>query len=489
MAWGFYGRQSEATDLVSLLAAKRWFFTKVTGRRRIGKTTLIQEALKTSGRSEVFYVQTPDSAAAGVLSAVADALDTFGLTPDSTPRPRSLREVALLVGTLARRGFIVAIDEFQYFHRKVLSEFCSHLQAEVDRLVAPGQTVRGGLIVLGSIHTEVTSLLEDRDAPLYNRATNAMHLSHLDIESLHEMLAAHDAFDPSRLLFLWNLFEGVPKFYRDCFEERVLSAGRREVLDRILFTSSAPLRTEAENWFLRELRGRYDIVLKFMARHPGCSHADIQSHTDTISPEAKEHVATYLKILEARYAMIERLPPVFAEKKERRNRYYIADNFLRAWLAALAQPISALSFRPKDELIAEADQRLEVTEGHALERLVGQLYEERSRKALPGFALTQRIRGYWDRRDTELDMVAVDETRRIVRLANIKRSPDKLLASEKAFLGHAERFLDAFPQLREWKVERAMITTVLTTTERKEFGRRGFHAEDLGDLIPPIRRR
>lgn len=489
MSWGFYGRQPEAADLVSLLAARRWFFTKVTGRRRIGKTTLIQEALKASGRREVFYVQTPDSAAAGVLSAVADALDTFGLPASSTPRPRSLREVALLVGDLARRGFIVALDEFQYFHRKVLAEFCSHLQAEIDRLVAPGETVSGGLIVLGSIHTEVTSLLEDRDAPLYNRATNAMHLSHLDIESLHELLAAHDAFEPRRLLFLWNLFEGVPKFYRDCFEEGVLAAGRSEVLDRILFTSSAPLRTEAENWFLRELRGRYDIVLKLIARHPGCSHADIQAHVDSISPEATEHVASYLKILEERYAMIERLPPVFAEKRQRRNRYYIADNFLRTWLAALAQPISALSFRPKGELIAEADQRLQVAEGHALERLVGQLYEERSRKALPGFSLTQRIRGYWDRRDTELDMVAIDETNRIVRLANIKRSPDKLLASEAAFVGHVERFLAAFPQLRAWTVERAMITTVLSATERREFVRRGFHAEDLLDLVPTVRRR
>ena len=86
-------------------------------------------------------------------------------------------------------------------------------------------------------------------------------------------------------------------------------------------------------------------------------------------------------------------------------------------------------------------------------------------------------------------MVAIDETHRIVRLANIKRSPDNLLASEQAFVGHVERFLEAFPHLREWKVERAMITTVLTRAERKEFVRRGFHAEDLGDLVPPVRRR
>jgi uncharacterized protein len=486
MAWGFYGRRTEADDLTGILAGNRWFFVKVTGRRRIGKTTLIQQALQASERRRFFYFQTPDSAAAGVLSAVHDALDTFGIDAGVAPRPHSLRELAATVGTLVRAGFAVAIDEFQYFHRKVLAEFCSHLQAEVDRLVAPGTRVQGGLIVLGSIHTEVTSLLEDRDAPLYNRATNSLHLSHLDAQSIHELLTAHEAMDPRRLLFLWNLFEGVPKFYRDCFEEGVLAGARRELLDRVFFASSAPLRSEAENWFLRELRGRYDVALKFLARRPGSNHADILEHVKNTSTETKEQVGGYLKILEERYGMVERLQPIFATRKERRGRYYIADNFLRSWLAALASPISALSFRPKDELIADADQRLETAEGHGLERLVASLYEERSRKRLPGFALTERVRGYWDRRATEIDFVALDEQHRIVRLCNVKRSADKLLASERVFLTNVDRFLDAFPHLREWRVERAMVTTVLETPQREELVRRGYHAEDLMDLLPPL---
>jgi uncharacterized protein len=486
MNWGFYGRQTEADDLTGILASNRWFFIKVTGRRRIGKTTLIRHALQASNREKSFYFQTPDSAAAGVLSAVHDALDTFGIDATFAPRPHTLRELAVTIGSLVRAGFVVAVDEFQYFHRKVLAEFCSHLQAEVDRLVAPDSRVHGGLIVLGSIHTEVTSLLEDRDAPLYNRATNALHLSHLDAQSLHELLTAHDAMDTRRLLFLWNLFEGVPKFYRDCFEQGVLGASRRELLDRVFFASSAPLRSEAENWFLRELRGRYDVVLKFLARRPGSSHADILEHVKNTSTETKEQVGGYLKILEERYGMVERLQPIFAKRKQRQGRYHIADNFLRSWLAALASPISAVSFRPKDDLIADADHRLETAEGHGLERLVASLYEERSRKGLPGFSLTERLRGYWDRRDTEIDFVAFDENRRIVRLCSVKRSADKLLAGERAFLANVERFLEAFQALRDYRVERAMITATLSAPERAELTRRGYHAEDLADLMPPL---
>ena len=56
--------------------------------------------------------------------------------------------------------------------------------------------------------------------------------------------------------------------------------------------------------------------------------------------------------------------------KARRARYYLTDNFLRAWLAALAGPVAALNFRPLEQLVADADQRLCDVEGKAFEKLV-----------------------------------------------------------------------------------------------------------------------
>jgi len=40
--WKFYGRREQLADLERMLDRKRWFFANVTGRRRIGKTTLNQ---------------------------------------------------------------------------------------------------------------------------------------------------------------------------------------------------------------------------------------------------------------------------------------------------------------------------------------------------------------------------------------------------------------------------------------------------------------
>lgn len=481
-AWGFYGRQGELGALRSVFDRRRWFFVRITGRRRIGKTTLIQRAL--GERSDVFYVQVPDSQHAGVLSAVHDAMETFRVPDAAYPRPRRLPELAQLVGKMAADGRVVVLDEFQYFNRQHLAEFASALQGEADALSARATSVPGGLIVLGSLHTEIAALLEDRQAPLYNRTTDEISLGHLDVAAIVEIIRAHADYSPQRLLLLWNLFEGVPKFYRDCYEQNVLGAPRRTLLRRIFFEGSSPLRYEAENWFLKELRGRYDVVLKYLARHPGADHASIKANAAGV--ETSDQVAGYIKVLSEKYRMIERRLPVFAKPSARKGRYYIVDNFLRAWLAALANPIAAMSFRPLDQLVEDADQRLEVAEGYGLERLVGQLYEERSRKRVGSFGLSHRIQGYWNASDTEIDLVALSEDERRVRFVCCKRDARELPAGLTALEGHVQRFLRTFPRYADWRHETVGVAPSIATDLRRALAARGHLAQDLDDLLQGI---
>lgn len=479
--WGFYGRQNELQTLEAILNRHRWFFVRLSGRRRIGKTTLIQRAMQArDGR--VFYVQIPDSGPAGALSAVQDAYEIFSIDRNRFPGPTTLVQFANTVGALARDGYVIALDEFQYFHRKHLHEFTSHLQAVVDDLSRDAAQIRGGLFVLGSVQTEMDALLENRAAPLYNRTTDSIEVDHLDIASVLEILRVHADPSPERLLLLWNLFEGVPKFYRDCFEQGALGLGRADVLRRMFFQSSAPLRTEADNWFLHELRGRYDVVLKFVARNPGCSHGEIEEHVRQVSPETIEQVGGYLQGLTEKFKMIERRLPIFAKKKERKGRYYIRDNFLRCWLGALASAVAAINFRPIDDLVRQADQRLQEAEGHGLERLVAEIYEERSRKRLPGFELTHRVEGYWDSKDTEIDLVVVNDDRALIRFASCKRNSSKILGDLLAFEGHIQRFMDHHQEYAKYTVEKAAIAPDIAPELAAQIDGRGWIAQDLRAL-------
>src|SRR5690348_10030889 len=111
MDWGFYGRAEELRAVAQILGRGRWHFAKMTGRRRSGKTTLIQRAIAAAGERPVFYVQIPDSGPAGVLSAVDDAMGTFGVPRETFPRPHDFGELARLVGSLAQAGYTVVLDE------------------------------------------------------------------------------------------------------------------------------------------------------------------------------------------------------------------------------------------------------------------------------------------------------------------------------------------------------------------------------------------
>lgn len=254
------------------------------------------------------------------------------------------------------------------------------------------------------------------------------------------------------------------------------------MLRRIFFESSSPLRAEAENWFLRELRGRYDVVLKFVARNPGRKHKELVHAIGETSGSPDTQIGGYLKVLIERFELIERKLPVFAKPDAKGGRYYVADNFPRSWLAALANPVSAITFRPLDELIDEADRRLADVEGHSLEKLAGQLYEELSRRGIGDFPITHRVQGYWDKAGIEIDLVNFNETTRSIRFGSCKRSPAKLLADVNNFKQHIERFLEAMPQYRSWTTRFVGIAPELDPAQRAILSRHDLIPQDLNNL-------
>ena len=65
-----------------------------------------------------------------------------------------------------------------------------------------------------------------------------------------------------------------------------------------------------------------------------------------MSLDRDEQVAGYLKVLIERYRLVGRRQPVFAKPTARSGRYCLTDNFLEAWLAVLANPVSAVAFAP-----------------------------------------------------------------------------------------------------------------------------------------------
>jgi hypothetical protein len=161
----------------------------------------------------------------------------------------------------------------------------------------------------------------------------------------------------------------VPKFYHDAYEQALFevepAAFSSELLRRMFVRSSSPLSEEADTRFLREVRGKAVSVLHYLADHAGCSHADIVAALK--DEDEANTLGTSITRLVERYRMVDKLQPVFSGNKSRNARYYVADNFLQAWLSVAKPAREAARLKPIDKAIAPALRRLEILEGYAFE--------------------------------------------------------------------------------------------------------------------------
>ncbi len=487
MTWGFYGRRTELAAIKRILDRRRFFFCAISGRRRVGKTSLIQEALKRhAGPIPGFYMQTPDGDKQGVIQVFNEALEDMAVEAPLTTPTKSYPSLAERLGELWQNGTVTIIDEFQYFHRKALAEFTSHLQRRVDE--ARRDNPRGGLFTLGSIHTEMTAILDDKNSPLFNRVTDTVTVGHWDTETLFEMFHAHGIEDAMQQLFLWTLFEGVPKFYRDCYDQGILIPSadhRKNTLQRMFFEGSSPLRDEADNWFLRELRGRYDSVLGLLARTGPVGHGDLLAEFKKEGGDEGKQLGGYLKTLIDKYQIVEKQDPILAPDKSRRGRYIIADNFLNSWLSGIKRHVQASKLRPMTECVEKSSIALQTIEGFAFEKLVRQTLMELSRKGLGDFMLSDIVKGYWDKADggpVEIDIIAISEENRTIRFGSCKRNSEKHGAAEREkFKNHVARFLkqNASRIYAGWKTEFALYAPAFSADHRRLLQREGYICHDM----------
>lgn len=488
--WSFYGRSDELAELRRIVESGRWYFARIEGRRRIGKTTLLSQLARSAPElaSSLVYMQVPDSDERDVAATFRRSLADHEVTTVPAGSIVDFASMAQAIALLCQAGHVVVLDEFQYFTRAGLRAFNSFLQAQVDKLRSMNLP-RGGLIVLGSLQAEMNSLLDDKAAPLYGRITAQLRLDHWDFEDLMAVYRDHGIERASQWLTLWTFFEGVPKFYHDAFEQDLFQAApeefSRELLTRMFLKGASPLSEEADTWFLRELRGQAISVLNYLANHPGCSNGEILGALK--EPHETTPISTVIGRLVNNYGMVEKLQPVFSDSKSRNARFYIADNFLQSWLSVVKPAREAARLRPMDKALALATPRLETLEGASFEKLVRRLHVEMSRKGRGDFELSHLQLGYWNRpRDlanlVEIDLVALDETNRRIRFGSCKRSASAHDAKSIArFAQHVRSFLQAREHryLAGWHQEMVLFAPEFTTSARQQLESQGWRCLDL----------
>ena len=162
----FYNRTSEIKELqrIQKLSFDSYSrMTVITGRQRIGKTSLVVEATKGEGSTVYLFVSRKNET---TLCEEFSLLISFGLGTYVPPEIKSFRSLFQMVMELAKtRKFNLIIDEFQDFEYVNLSVY-SDVQNLWDQYRK--QTYLK-LILMGSVFSMMHKVFEGYKEPLFEK--------------------------------------------------------------------------------------------------------------------------------------------------------------------------------------------------------------------------------------------------------------------------------------------------------------------------------
>ena len=172
----FIGRKKELNELNFRFNNSKKEFGVIYGRRRIGKSTLINEFLK--DKPNIFFQAKKDSIY-GNLRSFSYEIDKLLDLPKSFVFSSMEEAFDSLIEYAKGKRFVIAIDEYPYIVNQDAS-FPSILQEAIDR--APENLF---FLISGSDVEMLKNELEDHNSPLYKRRTFEMNVTKLKyLESL-----------------------------------------------------------------------------------------------------------------------------------------------------------------------------------------------------------------------------------------------------------------------------------------------------------------
>lgn len=400
----FIGRESEIALLRKLRArsSKQAQMTVLTGRRRVGKTTLLREALDDGTGLYVHLPITRQSEKTLCVELQAEVERVLGL--GILGQSSSSRELfRILMEASLKRPFTLVLDEFQEFDR-INSAVFSQVAALWDEYHVRSKM---NLVVCGSINRLMNKIFFDDGEPLYGRNTASVRLRPFKVSLLKRILARHHPkYTADDLLSLWTVTGGVARYVDMMVGARALT--RRKMLDEIFAQGSSYLE-EGRTILAEEFGPDYGVYFTILAA--------IASGATT-SAELKALVGAevngYLTKLERDYALVSKKIPLLEKETTKNCHYQIDDCFFRFWFRFVFKYRGLLELERYDQLRQIAARDFDVFSGYALERFFYWKFAED--------ATYTKMGAWWNRKgEEEIDLVCEDELNGTIDFFEIKR--------------------------------------------------------------------
>lgn len=427
----FYDREQEIAFLRETreTAKKAARFTVVTGRRRIGKTTLVREAYKDKPFVYFFVARKAESELCeAYLEEIGEKLGipTLGSSRHFSDIFRYLMELSVT------QSFTLVIDEFQDFFRVNKAVF-SEMQDIWDKYE---KTSRMNLIVCGSIYSLMQKIFKDKKEPLYGRNTGELKVKPFRPSVLKQIMAdAKPDYSKEDLLAMFTFTGGVAKYVNQLVDAGALD---KDAMIRYIVSANSTFLNEGKNNLIEEFGkdyGTYFSILSCIARGKNTRN-EIE---DVIGKE----VGGYLTNLENDYELIAKRQPLFEKSGNKNVRYELGDVFYSFWFRFVFKYNYILEIENYAKLQEIVMRDYSTFSGLMLERYF-------HRVAMESEEFT-RIGRWWDRKgENEIDMIAEDELTDSAIFYEIKRQKDDV--SLGVLKQKVEVFLQATGQFKGYKI-------------------------------------
>jgi AAA+ ATPase superfamily predicted ATPase len=392
----FVGRKKELATLERLYQSNQFECAVIYGRRRIGKTTLINKFVE--DKKVIYYTGIQATEQENLLFFSQAIGESLGISSESSPIYANFNQAFKAIAGLATQEKIVLIiDEYPYLAESYPA-ISSILQQYID-LHFKGKT-QLKIVLCGSSMSFMKEQVLGAKSPLFGRRTANFEIKPFSFHEAKELLPH---FSAEELFTMYAITGGIPQYLSFMDDSKSV----KENIMQHLLDVNGYLYEEPENLLKQELRdpSRYNAIIRAIAE--GSSR---QNEIATKVQISTSTLTGYLEKLSS-LGIVEKLTPI-TEKGTRKTIYKICDGLFRFWYSFIPKYRTLLERGMAESVWKTIESQLSDFLGPSFEELsIEWLWRKNAAGQLPFLATA--IGSWWGtnnftRQQEEIDIVATD---------------------------------------------------------------------------------
>ncbi len=350
----FIGRERELNSLEKLYASDKFEFAVIYGRRRVGKTALINHFIR---NKKAIYFMGVESNDKQNLENFSKNILEYGVGIQADTAFLSFQAALEYVFQLAEKErLILAIDEYPYVARSSRS-LASTLQLLIDKYKENSKLM---LILCGSSMSYMEDHVLAYKAPLYGRRTAQMKMQPFDFA---DACRYFKNFSDEDKALIYGIVGGTPQYLLQMDDKLSIE----ENIKNTFLNPTSSLFEEPENLLKQEVRepALYNAIITAIA-----TGSTRMAEISTKVGAETSVCAAYLKNLLA-LGLVQKETP-YGEKASRKSIYAIDDNMFRFWYRFVPENYSIISRGASDIAYKRMEPHLSDYMGKVFEEICKQ---------------------------------------------------------------------------------------------------------------------